>query len=315
MKRRPRSLEIFSLSFLDVVSCGFGAVVLLVLISNNSENVGKSLFEKTNQLLEQVLAAEEAVASLSGQLSQAETDLRVEEAAGQRLGNIEAEITRLLGQKKQAAESLKADLEGLELVKQSLKRSSITPDTAKRRDDEVGGIPVDSDYVVFIVDTSGSMKGIWRQVTRELVNVLTIHPKVRGFQIINDNGAHLISGYAGRWIPDTPSKRQSVMKLFGIWNSASNSSPVEGLEVALKSYARPNIKMSVYIFGDDYTGASYEPVLRTVARLNKNRINGRPMAKIHGIGFLSGRTTNRFPILMREVAKQSGGTFLALPRN
>jgi len=31
----------------------------------------------------------------------------------------------------------------------------------------------------------------------EFIKVLDIHPKVKGFQILNDNGVHLISGYAG----------------------------------------------------------------------------------------------------------------------
>ena len=40
------------------------------------------------------------------------------------------------------------------------------------------GIPVDSEYVVFIVDTSGSMKDIWNKVTRHIENVINIHPTV-----------------------------------------------------------------------------------------------------------------------------------------
>ena len=35
--RGPRDFNIFSLSFLDVISCGFGAVVLLVLVSNTAD--------------------------------------------------------------------------------------------------------------------------------------------------------------------------------------------------------------------------------------------------------------------------------------
>ena len=154
---------------------------------------------------------------------------------------------------------LDKNLSGLTLVEQSVKRAAVQQETAQESDEEVGGIPVDSDYVVFIVDTSGSMQQIWGRVTRELENVMTIHPKITGFQILNDNGAHLISGYAGRWIPDTPRRRQNVIRLFRTWNSTSNSSPVEGLHVALQRYARPNIKLSIYIFGDDYTGGFLRP--------------------------------------------------------
>ena len=37
MKKKRRSFEIFSLSFLDVISCGFGAIVLLLVIMKISE--------------------------------------------------------------------------------------------------------------------------------------------------------------------------------------------------------------------------------------------------------------------------------------
>ena len=207
---------------------------------------------------------------------------------------------------------LDGDLEGLSLVESSLKRASIIPSSATKRDAEVGGIPVDSDYIIFIVDTSGSMLNIWPRVSRELINVLKIHPKVTGFQIMNDNGSHLISSYAGKWIPDTPQRRRAVMGMFTSWNSASNSSPVEGIEMALKRYAKPDISLSIYVFGDDYAGSSYGPVINTIDKLNRNRTTGKRLAKIHAIGFMSQYTTNRFAILMREVTKRNGGTFLAL---
>jgi hypothetical protein len=159
------------------------------------------------------------------------------------------------------------------------------------------------------------MREIWNRVVAEIENVINIHPKIKGFQILNDNGVHLVSAYQGQWIPDTPARRAGVIKLFkGGWNSASNSSPVEGLEAALRLYAKSDQSVSIYVFGDDYTGASYDPVIDTLVRLNTHKVTGKPLAKVHGVGFMSNYTTNRFSILMREVAKRNGGTFLALPR-
>ena len=213
-----------------------------------------------------------------------------------------------------AAAKTANDLKGLALVQSSLKKASISQNTAEVRDVEVGGIPVDSDYVVFIIDTSGSMQAIWDRVVAEVENVIEIHPQIKGFQILNDNGAHLISAYQGKWIPDTPRRRKNAIDLFRTWNSASNSSPVEGLEVALKRYAKPGISVSIYIFGDDYSGSSYDPVINSLVSLNTNRITGKPLAKIHAIGFHSQYTSERFPILMREVTRRNGGSFVALAR-
>ncbi len=33
MKKQRRTIDVFNLSFLDVVSCGFGAIILLLVIS------------------------------------------------------------------------------------------------------------------------------------------------------------------------------------------------------------------------------------------------------------------------------------------
>ncbi len=33
MKKRQREVEIFNMSFLDVISCGFGAIILLLVIA------------------------------------------------------------------------------------------------------------------------------------------------------------------------------------------------------------------------------------------------------------------------------------------
>ncbi len=70
--------------------------------------------------------------------------------------------------------------------------------------------------------------------------------------------------------------------------------------------------MSIYVFGDDYTGGSYDQVIDKITKMNRGGGKKR-LAKIHGIGFISQYTTNRYAILMRELTKRNGGTFLALP--
>lgn len=315
MKRRNRPFEIFSLSFLDLISCGFGAVVLLVLISRNSVDVASASLEDVQQLMSEMTAIERTIANLNGAIDEQSAQIDQNRSENESLQNQSLALSKTLEKAMKAESTAASDVEGLELVVQSLKRASITPATNKGvRDVEVGGIPVDSDYILFIVDTSGSMQAIWKRVSREMQNVLSIHPKVKGFQIINDNGIHLISAYNGKWIPDTAGRRKNIFKAFQNWGSASNSSPIEGLKIALKRYAKPNITMSIYILGDDYTGSNYTAVIDELQRENTNRITGRPLAKIHAIGFISPGTTNRFAILMREVTQRNGGTFIALPR-
>jgi hypothetical protein len=317
MRRKQRDLDIFSLSFLDIISCGFGAVVLLVLISSNSESPISAAETKAATLLQQVLSAEKIVKTLQRNLINERDNLISKELLLKSMQDVSLKSKQQESSTAKLSKKLQEDLAGLELIQNSLaslKRAPISPKNEVKLDNEVGGIPVDSDYVVFIVDTSGSMKEIWSRVTQELENVIRIHPKIKGFQILNDNGAHMLSGYKGRWIPDTPKRRESVISLFKTWNSASNSSPVEGLEVALRSYANPNTKLSIYIFGDEYSGSSYDPVINALVNLNTNRVSGFPLARIHAVGFISNYSTGRFATLMREVTRRNNGSFISLPR-
>ena len=313
MKRKPRDFDIFSLSFLDVVSCGFGAVVSLVLLAANADLPALGDSPPVKRLLARVLASEASNDALGRALSAERERGESQRVLLDRLRRSAQSARASLRARESETRRLAESIEGLEVVRSSLKRAALSADTAETRDEEVGGIPVDSDYVVFIIDTSGSMQSIWGQVTAQVENVIRIHPEVEGFQILNDNGKHLISAYAGKWIPDTPRRRESAIRLLRTWGSLSNSSPVEGLEVALRTYAKPGRKVSIYIFGDEYSGSSYDPVIDTLTELNADRTTGEPLARIHAVGFLSELTDERFPILMREVARRNGGTFVALP--
>lgn len=313
MKRRKKDFDIFNLSFLDIISCGFGAVVLLVLIANTKPDAPQSGMTQNLDALETVFELQDDIRNLRSQNAAMEQSLEDLKAAQDQ----SASQRRTLLEKKAELEDrlarLSGDLEGLSLVQSSLKRATIRASSnATERDEEVGGIPVDADHVIFVIDTSGSMLQIWPRVAGEIENILAIHPQVKGFQILNDQGQTLISGYKGRWIPDNPALRKNVMAVFVKWNDASNSSPVEGIETALKIYARKVQSAAIYVFGDDYTGASYDPVLAQINRLNRGA-NGRRLAKIHGVGFISQGTTNRFAVLMRAISEQNAGTFLALP--
>ncbi len=314
MKIKKKDFDIFNLSFLDIITCGFGAIVLLVLISHTDRDDPKLNVDQVEDQLSQVLALKAQVSSLAKKIDQRK-----------KLNEIKLEDSRNLGRKMQASlenlrtreneeKELTGDLDGLSLVQSTLKKVSISPSTSNTpRDEEVGGIPVDSDYVIFVVDTSGSMRAIWDRVTQQIINILTIHPQAKGFQILDDQGKAILAGYSGKWIPDVPFRRKSVMKLFKGWQSASNSSPVEGVLTALRKYKKRGHTIAIYVFGDDYTGGSYDSVIADITKKNRVQKNGKRLAKIHAVGFPSQYTTDRFAILMRELTKQNDGTFIALP--
>ena len=311
MIKRTREIEIFSLSFLDIISCAFGAIILILLVIKKGDSISeKNLdFNKFEENIVEKLKVTQNIKNLKAENRLLTSSIKekldsiknLNSQLEQKINKIESNA--ILNKRKENS------IENLKIATTSLSEAKNKVGNKNIKDKEVGGIPVDSEYVVFIIDTSGSMKAIWDKVTKELVNILNIHPKVKGFQILNDNGIHLLGAYENKWIPDTPSKRNNIIKILKNWNSASNSSPIEGLEVALKRYTARKHNTSIYIFGDEFTGGSYTPVFSTIEKLSIKR-----NIRINGIGFISlGSTNDRFATLMREIAENNNGTFLALP--
>jgi hypothetical protein len=327
-KGRGRAPEEFSLSFLDVICCGFGAIILLLMITKTVE---PQIIEASTVNLEGKLAElQEQVFEIRGETKILNRDLN---AKHEQLSEYEERIAILRGQMASAKsryDSLQVETSSnsaisgqLAVAKQQLteemKRLLGTQHQSKNQ--LIGGIPVDSEYIIFIIDTSGSMFSYaWERVLKEVEATLSIYPKVKGIQVMNDMGNYMFSSYRGKWIPDTPGRREVIIQNLRSWNIFSNSSPVEGIEAAIRAFASPDKKISIYVFGDEFTGNSISQVIDTVDRINRVDANGNRLVRIHAVGFPVQfiraphlQTTGiRFATLMRELTHRNGGTFVAL---
>ncbi len=243
-----------------------------------------------------------------------------------RIAILRSDLQRLQGNViRMAAASSGTDtqLGKLYLALQSLtaEMQRLLGDEHQRSNSIIGGIPVDSEYLIFIIDTSGSMFNYsWPRMMDELVATLEIYPRIKGIQIMNDMGDYMFSNYRGKWIPDTKGRREIMIKRLRNWNPFSNSSPVEGIQRAVRSFYDPNKKISLFVMGDEFTGNSIRQVVRTVDRLNKEKKSGERMVRIHAVGFpvqfsrpAHLQTTGiRFAALMREITYRNGGNFVGL---
>ena len=155
---------------------------------------------------------------------------------------------------------------------------------------------------------------------QELDATLSIYPEVKGIQIMNDMGKYMFSRYRGQWIPDTSGRRKVIMQNLRNWNVFSNSSPVEGITAAIKTFYDPGKKISIFVFGDEFTGDSIARVIDTVDRINRKDAEGNRLVRIHAVGFPvqfiraeNLQTTGiRYATLMRELTYRNGGTFVGL---
>jgi len=316
MKRNRAPIEVFSLSFLDVISCAFGAVVMLILLARNGDDGDFNDVSQVSSLLQSLSRAEASVASLESAVSAQQSALKQAQTTTASNATEEDALTSAIARAQLELEQLTDQASGLERRLTQTERAAISANTADERDEEVGGIPVDADYVIFIVDTSGSMKAMWQRVLTTMDEVLNNHPQVEGFQVMSDNGEFLLSSTRGRWRSDTPAQRRAILRAMRTWSGSSNSSPAEGIEAALRIYGSRTESLALYVLGDDYSGGSYDITLQRINQLNTNQATGKKIARIHAIGFSrsNGRldkTIVTFSTLMREVTRQNNGTFIA----
>jgi len=181
---------------------------------------------------------------------------------------------------------------------------------------------VDSEYIIFLIDTSPSMlRGSWTLVQRKVRETLEAYPTVKGIQVMNDDGRYMFPDTVGRWIPDSPGRRQAIINRMRNWQATSDSDPVNGIQAAISTFWSEDKKVSLYVFGDDFQGVtSIDAVVKTIDRINRKGADGQRRVRIHGVGF-PGRfkgsgtipqSAQRFATLMRVLCQRNGGTFVAL---
>jgi hypothetical protein len=321
-----RETEVFSISFLDCITCGLGSVILLLVLSN----VRSPAIEETQQAQHaRVLNLQDQLVDIRGQSDILNRDLRAQQ---EQLADEKAHIARLYGdlsalhgkfsastKESDAVNKIQGQLVAArEKLTEEMKRLYAGPEFKHQNGDIVGGVPIDSEYVVFIIDTSGSMFNYaWPMMLQSMQEILNIYPHLKGIQVTNDVGTPMFPGYQGKWINDSPEARKMVLDRLRTWNVFSASNPSQGIVSAIRTYWASDKKVSLYVFGDEFTGPSIDTVVKTVDMVNRTDQTGERRVRIHAIGFpvtpLAPQYTSiRFATLMRIICQKNNGTFVGM---
>jgi hypothetical protein len=322
---KRRETEIFSISFLDCITCGLGSVVLLLVLSNMRS---PEIEQSQEDVQEQLLKLQDEIIDIQGQSEILNRDLKAKQV---QLSDEKKRIARLQGDLSDVRGKFRASKQEADVANQVEGRLASAQQTLteemkrvlgqgfrRKKDDAIGGIPVDSEYIIFIIDTSGSMFNYaWPLLLKKIDETLNVYPQVKGFQVMNDMGAYMFTGYRGKWIPDTPAQRKIVLDRLRTWNAFSNSSPVEGIVEAIRTYHAKEKRISLYVFGDEFTGSSVDSVVKQVDMINREDETGERRVRIHALGFpvrpdAPQYTSIRFATLMRILCQRNGGTFVGL---
>jgi hypothetical protein len=181
-----RKIETFSMSFLDVISCGFGAVVLFYTIISAQSGTARikdneELSAETNRLEQQVLEGYQHLVELQNALASTEQDkVRAEGLARQVLEKITLTREELAKYefdtlaRRESLERLKADLKSLEEDTRRLKAAAERAQTGTQVRSVAGdgdrqyltGLKVGGKRVLVLLDASASM------LDETLVNII-----------------------------------------------------------------------------------------------------------------------------------------------
>ena len=178
MARKRRSAEIFSMSFLDCMSCGFGAVILFFMIINShvnatTENDNSELMAETNRLEIEVLEGRKNLALARNTKQKLEVE---KEDADSKIAQIIALIQELQAEldkydqdtlaKIERVEKLQSDIKSLEEEVRRLLAIKVEQDQAGEQIREfkgegdrqyLTGLRLGGERTLILVDRSASM--------------------------------------------------------------------------------------------------------------------------------------------------------------
>ena len=195
MARKKRGFTTFNLSFLDIMSCGFGAVVLVFLIIDHSievekKDLNRDLLSEVNLLEEDITDGEEGLVRLRNTLS--DIDMQMVEAQGRATRIIEetSEYEALIEDLRRDGytdspdiEELKAEIQSLEDEVKKLREASEAESGRSAREfvgegnrQYLTGLNLGGRHIAILLDVSSSM------LADRLVNVIRLRNMSEGIQ-------------------------------------------------------------------------------------------------------------------------------------
>tara|TARA_X000001036_G_scaffold238793_1_gene222728 strand:+ start:30 stop:1025 length:996 start_codon:yes stop_codon:yes gene_type:complete len=328
--QRRKAVEGVSLSFLDVISCGFGAILLmLVLVRTFSPQITSIVYDTDDlekifsALLEENQEIERNLIKLEILRTDQKEKANKFSVKLESLNEKERNLSRRNDKTKEKNQNLSEKKEEIEDEINSFQKGDRFVESKN-----IAGITVDSEHVIFIIDTSGSMRSEWETVITKIQKILITYPNLEGIQIINADGQFFLP-YQGQWLNAARKDRKEIIKKIINYPILSGSNPMKGLKKAIIDFRSSDKDIAIWIFGDDYqtpigpgsrrgNTVTIAEVVRLLEKLKvKDELSGSQSRKltINAIGFRTGLTENgrmEFALAMRELCERNGGAFIGL---
>lgn len=313
--KKDKSNSIFSFSFLDVMACGFGALVLILLISefNKTDEVDIQ-FNDFNNLSD----SKNRLTSLENDLENIKSRYLIE------ISEANLNNNNLVNEKNEYQLNLQIidALKDINTASAELFDQKILEINTQPIQRTASGIMIDSDYLIFIIDNSGSMilGGPWNRVVNEIKEIIMTFPKLKGFLIFNDAGK-LYGTYSGNpWVEPSKKNRESAINFINNNTGLiSTSNPINALKKAINNYGKKYENVGIFIIGDDIIDNSIsQDIYSQINNLNRDK-DGNLITRINALAFItydsggiSSDANMRYQILMRKITRDNGGSLVIL---
>lgn len=239
MRRKRREFSIFTLSFLDIMSCGFGAVVLLFMISKHAatqpvEMPSYDYAGEVSQLQREITATDSSIANLSASAAARGGELAAAgataAAARQAFEEFKAKGLPTGGGGAREIDALKQSIRKLEVDKRTLlaqpheKSRYIRSFVGAGNREYLTGVQLGGRRILILLDTSASMLDSslvnvirkrnmddesqrrspkWQQALATVDWIAAHFPAQSSYQIYayNTQASAALPGTDGRWLP------------------------------------------------------------------------------------------------------------------
>ena len=256
-----RQFNVFNLSFLDVMACGFGAIILFFMIINSqvksrSNQAAEELISQTEFLEQEISDFQKRLIKIKNTLVKTEDENSVIEGSIQELLDKIKELTDEISlyennslASEASMEQLQIDIETLEESNKRLQKERENIATCKGencgRKQFVSGCEVNGRRVLFLVDSSTSMLGYtyvnalvfssfpdqrkiqspkWNQVIKGIRWLLTMLDNDFQIYVFNEQAWSVIENSEGQWLEaNTDNKLKAINQLASIIPQKGNS--------------------------------------------------------------------------------------------
>ena len=163
--------------------------------------------------------------------------------------------------------------------------------------------------ICYVVDCSGSMKGIFSRVRKELEQSITALQPDQYFYIIFFGSGRFFESGKGQLLRATSKAKSATFKFIDSIQPAGRTNAAAALERAMQIHDSSHQSPAVVYFLTDGFELAIQDTSKFSQKIEKLLKESAPETKINTIGFWP-QSNDR--IMLESIAKQSGGEFVCV---